>query len=127
MHTASSAPGHLLEDVEPGLKTALDGIIATSYVGRVDGEQNRVDYLAYATDAQTRLHYLDFGVKPKVTKNYSVAIPGYIQGVFDLVIPALHKYFGERMNSDVMIVAAYGNAVRDQGKRDAAFVCILMM
>lgn len=103
-----------LETVEPGLKTLLDGVIAKSLSKGRDGEQKRSDYIESATDEQTRLHYLDFGVQ-KVHRNgfkkSSMAIPKHIKAVFDLVFPAVQKHFGDRVNQEVMIVAAYGNAV----------------
>jgi hypothetical protein len=75
--------------------------------------QKRTDYVAHATEAQTRLHYLDFGIQPinRGIESPSVAVPKHIQAFFDLVFPALQKYFGNRTNREVMIIAAYGNAV----------------
>lgn len=103
-----------LENTEPGLKTVLNEILAKSISNGQYGEQKRADYVANATDEQTRLHYLDFGVKGETGRGFkekSRAIVEHIQAVMTLILPALQQHFGKRMHREVMIVAAYSNAV----------------
>lgn len=98
----------LLDDVEPGLKDVLHGIIARCF----HTEAGQVSYLENATDEQSRLHYFDLGIHA-IERNdkKSIAIPEHIDAFFELAFPALQGHFQDRMNQHVTVIAAYGHAV----------------
>ncbi|KAF7198435.1 Helicase SEN1 [Pseudocercospora fuligena] len=104
----------LLDDVEPGLKDVLDGIIARCF----HTEAGQVSYLENATDEQARLHYFDLGIHD-IFKNdkKSIAIPEHIDAFFELAFPALQGHFQDRMNQLVTVIAGYGHAKSEWKQR----------
>ncbi|GIZ38434.1 hypothetical protein CKM354_000185100 [Cercospora kikuchii] len=102
-----------LNSALPGFSTILHNIVAQSFSAGAP----RAAYLQNATDAQARLHWIEMAVAKVSFVKGSQAILDHINLFFDKIFPQLQKYFGKRMHKEVMIIAAYSNALNQYENR----------
>ena len=98
----------------PGLRQVLVDIIADT----ISSPSDREDFKATVTDDDLRRHYVEVSgtreVNP-VTKSKNVH--EHVNVFFNKIYPKLRRYFRETkqsMEKNVMIICAYGWAVRDR-------------
>jgi hypothetical protein len=100
-----------LDDVKPGLRTVLTGIIAHN------GTQDEGEWGSYsldASDAKARLHWIEVDGKRVKNPKGSTAVKEHTEVVVDQILPELREYFrsrGEKVSEEVIIIVAYTHAV----------------
>ncbi|KAK4499400.1 hypothetical protein PRZ48_009914 [Zasmidium cellare] len=100
-----------LEAVKPGFARVLHEIIAAPISTR--SEEASEEYLKNATDDQARLHYIELPVSTvRSDDRNSIAVPAHIDVFFRQIFPPLQSFFGEETEKEVMLIVAYGLAVK---------------
>ncbi|KAF2163913.1 hypothetical protein M409DRAFT_25690 [Zasmidium cellare ATCC 36951] len=98
-----------LEDVKPGLTKVLHNIIANS----MRDTSERDSYLEKATDDQARLHYIEMPAGDVfMDDKLSVVVPDHVDVFFEQILPELQSYFGAELKDEVMLIVAYGCALK---------------